>query len=357
MLKGNRGEWSEAYVLLRLLGEGALFAADENRRPNRGLFFPIVRIVRHEPEDRLIEFYVERDGVNVRIEINGETVLSIPRGEFIKEAEALKSEISAPHDASAFPVVETEEFLASLGCSRIKAPSVDKTDISLELYDPRTGYESLCGFSIKSELGNPSTLLNASSATNFTFKVEGIGDQEIDRINSIEGNRKISERMKAITAASRNIRFYKVNNNVFADNLKLIDSKMDAIIAEALLIHYRDGVKAVSEVTDILEEDDPLDFEVDGLYRYKMKKFLCAVALGFKPATVWDGRDEANGGYIIVTEPGDTVAYHIYNRDLFEDYLFGSTVFERASTGRHHYCLLRREGKGVYLDLNLQIRF
>lgn len=37
-------------------------------------------------------------------------------------------------------------------------------------------------------------------------------------------------------------------------------------------------------------------------YRYKFKKFLTAVALGLKTTTIWDGIDEANGGYIIVTK-------------------------------------------------------
>lgn len=37
-------------------------------------------------------------------------------------------------------------------------------------------------------------------------------------------------------------------------------------------------------------------------YRYKFEKFLTAVALGLKTTTIWDGIDEANGGYIIVTK-------------------------------------------------------
>ena len=110
-------------------------------------------------------------------------------------------------------------------------------------------------------------------------------------------------------------------------------------------------------MVDVLEEDNPLDFPVEGLYRHKMKKFLCAVALGFQPARKWDGREEANGGYIIATKDADVVAYHSYNRDLFEDYLLYSTKFERGSTTRHGYASLYKMGKNVYLNLNLQIRF
>ena len=30
MIKGNKGEWSELYVLLRLLSHGKIYAADDN---------------------------------------------------------------------------------------------------------------------------------------------------------------------------------------------------------------------------------------------------------------------------------------------------------------------------------------
>jgi len=30
MITGNKGEWSEAYVFLKLLGDGKLYAADQN---------------------------------------------------------------------------------------------------------------------------------------------------------------------------------------------------------------------------------------------------------------------------------------------------------------------------------------
>ena len=54
-----------------------------------------------------------------------------------------------------------------------------------------------------------------------------------------------------------------------------------------------------------------------------------------KPATIWNGIDEANGGYIIVTKQGDVLAYHIYNRNYFEKYLLNNTKYETASISRH----------------------
>lgn len=41
------------------------------------------------------------------------------------------------------------------------------------VHDIMCGRDDTFGFSIKSQLGSPSTLFNASGATNFTYKVIG----------------------------------------------------------------------------------------------------------------------------------------------------------------------------------------
>lgn len=357
MLTGNKGEWSEVYTLLKLLGEGKLFAADDNLEPREDLYFPLVKIVRDEPSGKHVELIIDNESKTVSANVNGTPKTIIQQRVLLDEANYLLEELKKPHDSAAFPVERIEYALVSLGCEKIKAASSDKTDITLQLHDPQTGYNPYCGFSIKSEIGNASTLLNATRATNFTYKVNGLTEKDIEFVNSIEGGKKIIERMDAIFSRSRSVMFQCVSNPVFAENLMFIDSRMDEILAEALIVHYRDGVKRVSNVIDVLEEDNPLGFPVEGLYRYKMKKFLAAVALGFQPGRHWDGKDEANGGYIIVTAPGDAVAYHTYNRDLFEEYLLDSTNFERGSTTRHDFASLFLDGKNVFLNLNLQIRF
>ena len=50
------------------------------------------------------------------------------------------------------------------------------------------------------------------------------------------------------------------------------------------------------------------------------------------PSKEWDGQYEANGGYVIVKEDGDVLAYYIYNRGAFETYLLNNTKLERGST-------------------------
>ena len=43
MLSGNKGEWSEIYVFLKLLGEGRLNAADANLIAIPDIYYPIIK--------------------------------------------------------------------------------------------------------------------------------------------------------------------------------------------------------------------------------------------------------------------------------------------------------------------------
>jgi HpaII restriction endonuclease. len=72
-----------------------------------------------------------------------------------------------------------------------------------------------------------------------------------------------------------------------------------------------------------------------------------------KPATVWDGVDETTGGYIVVTKKGNVLAYHIYNRNYFEEYLLKNTKYEIVSTSRHDFGEVGSETKEDFIKLNL----
>ncbi len=107
---------------------------------------------------------------------------------------------------------------------------------------------------------------------------------------------------------------------------------MDNVIAETILYFYRNNIGNCIDMVTKIELENPMNCGNVNAYRCKFKKFLTAVALGMKPVTIWDGIDEANGGYIIVTKQGDVLAYHIYNHNYFEEYLLNNTKYETAST-------------------------
>lgn len=47
-LTGNKGEWSEIYTLFKLLGDGVVYAGDQNLNKIQDLFYPIIMILRQE---------------------------------------------------------------------------------------------------------------------------------------------------------------------------------------------------------------------------------------------------------------------------------------------------------------------
>lgn len=359
MLSGNKGEWSEVYVLLRLLANGKIYAADSELQIINDIYFPIIKIIREEIIGETKEYWT---GDSIRIFINNKEVEVINKVEFDKEAKILLKEIIRSR-GSAFTIEKTQDFMDKIRCYRLSASTIDKSDITMKIVDVNTGYSPTVGFSIKSELGSSPTLLNAGRTTNFIYKIiHNYSNllKETNEIYRVSGGRNhtdVRRRIEKITQVKGKLEFYKMQNQTFNDNLILIDSSMDKLLAETLLYFYRDGINNCWNMVEKLKCENPMNYGNVNAYSYKFKKFLSAVALGMKPATAWDGVDEATGGYIVVTEEGNVLAYHIYNRNYFEDYLLKNTKYETASTSRHEFGEVYQQNSEDFIKLNLQVRF
>ena len=353
-ITGNKGEWSETYAFLKLLADGKLFAADEQLNHIQDMFFPIMKIIREETVGTVYEYCPNSDNAEIEIYLNDNRLLSLSTATFDAEANYLFRKIN--NNSGAFEVVRTETFIRSIYMTRLKAPATDKSDINIQIHDVNTGYENIVGFSIKSELGSPPTLLNAGRTTNFIYEVVGLETQHINTINAIDTRTKIIDRMKAIADNGGRLVFQGMENETFKNNLIMIDSQMPTIVAEMLSGYYSGTATDCAGLTDYVSQVNPLSRNAD-FYKHKIKEMLCAIALGMKPATRWDGTDEASGGYIIVKTNGDVLAYHLYNRDAFRSYLLNNTKLERGSTSRHDFGTLYETDDKIKINLNLQIRF
>lgn len=256
-----------------------------------------------------------------------------------------------------FAIDSAEMLMRDLSLTRVKASSEDKSDIKMEVHDIQTGIDKICGFSIKSELGTPPTLLNASNATNFIYRVDGLSEENMVEINGIETKNKLLDRIAKICEYG-NLKYFDMENQTFKGNLSLIDTAMDSMVSDILLESFLSGETDCQSLIRIVSDKNPQKYSnPQRLYTYKMKKLLCSTALGMMPSQEWNGRDEATGGYIIVTRSGSVVAYHIYNRDFFETYLLEHTKLERGSSTRHNYGKIYRANNEMFINLNLQVRF
>ena len=352
-MSGNKGEWSELYAFMKLLSQGRVYAANEKVEKIDEVYYPILKIMREENKGEVIDYVIHNDRIDIEIESN--TVMSVSRNEMEDKANELLAEI-AKHSGS-FELEEIAKFANGIKVTKIKAPSSDTTDISMQIEDVHTSYVRDVGFSIKSEVGGAPTLMNAGQTTNFIYRVKGITSKQAEEINAIDTKTKIKERMKAIKDCGGTVEYAGMNHAGFKRNLMMIDTNMPQIIGNMLLYHYDEDIKECKKLVELVGERDPLGYGESMMYEYKFKKFLCSCALGMKPAKVWDGLDEANGGYIIVKADGEILAYHIYNRNFFEQYLLDNTIIERASTSRHDYMSLYEENGEMFIKMNLQVRF
>lgn len=355
-LTGNKGEWSEIYTLFKLLGEGKVYAGDANLKKLE-LYYPILNIIREESKKYEYKPNVERNIVVIDEDGNEYTRLSMEK--FLEKSSQLLFNIKSCKNGT-FALPEIEDFMGKIGCTKLKAPSQDKADIHIVIHDSHTNRAQLLGFSIKSQLGSASTLLNAGTTTNFTYRVMDkiLSDEEIKKINSIDKHR---ERMASIIESGCTLSFCHVDNEVFMNNLLFLDAYMPQFVADCLLANCMVDSSSVYSSVSLVAQMNPFGYKgknVEAFYEHKMKVLLVSVALGMTPGKEWMGRYDANGGYLVVREDGEIVCYHFYYQNEVEDYLYNNTRFESASRSRYKYGALYRADDGeVYIKLNLQIRF
>lgn len=356
-ISGNKGEWSEIYTLFKLLGEGKVYAGDADMN-KLDLYYPILNIIREE--SKKYEYKPNVDQHIVVIDENGNEFTRISMNKFLEESSKLLTEIKTANDRS-FTLPATESFMAEIGCSKLKAPSKDKADIHIVIHDLRTNMKPLLGFSIKSQLGSASTLLNAGTTTNITYKLVGVelNDEEIDEINAVKGH---LPRMQAIFDKGCTLEYNDIDHSIFKNNLLFLDCCMPQFIADCLKEDSKPGsTSSIKDCVAAVAKQNPFRFSgsnAEAFYAHKMKVLLLDAALGMTPAKEWTGIYDANGGYLVVRKDGEIVCYHFYNRNDVEDYLYNNTRFERASRDRYHFGKVYRETDGhTYIKLNLQIRF
>src|SRR5690554_2949368 len=354
MITGNKGEWSEIYALFKLLGDKQLFLGNKDIEKLEGLVYPIIKILRTE-NNGSFEYSIQDEIILIS---GSEEILKIPISDFKNKAIFLLNE----NKERTFSIPEVEEFMRSINCISLKAGSSAKTDITIVVHDQRTSQQPALGFSIKSQLGSPSTLLNAGKTTNFIFKIVDtkLSESDIKQINAIDSRSKIMDRIVQIQNKGGEFVFEKTERQIFSNNLVLIDSLLPEILSKIVFDFYSSEFSHLTDLVNKIADKNPLNFDIENehkFYEYKIKRFLTDVALGMMPSKVWTGQYDATGGYLIVKENGDVLCYHIYNRNEFENYLFNNTKLDTASSSRHGFGEIYEANGEFYFKLNLQIRF
>ena len=379
MLSGNKGEWAEVYVFLRLLEDGKIYAADRNLNPIQSAFLNILKIIREEVRGNRYEYAPPHGGEPlVHIFLNGADIGTKGVGQIRGARDWLWKRISSARRGSSITDQGLEQFLGSIHVHKLKSPASRTAeffggtqDVAMQVSDYRSGVISTIGFSCKSEFGGSATLFNAScDNTNFVYEVVGdVDDAFAVRFNSLrdaQNHIATSQRMRLLKEHGFDLRFRGLAGGSGERNLILSGGyEMPGIVAEMLRYYYLIGENAqmfspLEKALEHVVEINPARYgfaDTEGVYRRKVASMLYDMFSGMRFGRAWDGRSSVNGGFIAVKSDGSVVAYHSCLADEFKDYLLSHIRFESPDNGRHHSMSIYRQDGKYLIKLALQCRF
>ena len=343
----NRGEWTEAYVFLKLLSEGKIYGATEDFKKDITKFIKIISVIRPEKEDFVLKYDTDfaSDNPSVSAFLNEIEFAVITVPELSEKAEFLYSRLRTVSRGNAFDISEIQTFLERLRFSSPKLPKLPKTfedkfgkktDIIVTIINSEDSSLSTDGFSIKSHLGQPSSLFNSGDGSRLIYRINGCTERRMYEINSIESETGIIEAIRDDKRLS--LDFVRTGKEEFAANLEFIDTKMIGALSTALLCqtHYLDAPESnnMRDIVRVVAEYNPLKVRSpQHFYEAKFKSFLFASLAGLTASKPWDGKTRMTGGYIDVNKDGDLLYYRAISDEVFCSYLYENTYIDRPSRG------------------------
>ncbi len=338
----NRGEWTEAYVFMRLLGDDRIYGASSELKKDDSTYIDILNIIRDEPDKMLIfERFVEANIAYVKASEDGEDIKVVTAPELSKYAQVLYNSIKELAALGVTKVADVQEYRESLGVDTPKANLSDsakekygaKTDIIITSEESLDRSKTTEGFSIKSHIGSPATLFNCSQTSGFTFEVVGCNETAMHQINAHGAFLDILQAIKD----GYSLKYIGCRNSAFEQNIAIVDSRMEEILSEAVLAQayfYGSCGSSVKDVCDKVVELNPINVKNPQMfYPAKFKDFLFDSFAGMTASSIWNGRKRLTGGYIDVSKNGDMLYYRAMSDDIFGNYLFENTYFDRPDRG------------------------
>ena len=197
-------------------------------------------------------------------------------------------------------------------------------------------------------------ILKVSDEIDFLFE---ISDARIKKIN--KNDYLNNEKIDLLDKISKFITFKysEILNKQFAINLMFIDSKMEEMLLYMVLYCYANNINDCSKIVRILESDNPLRIKSKGFYEFKLKKFLCAIAMGMTSTKEWNSFDEIKNTYKITSLINAQKEGVFYNIKEFEEDLLANAEFEVKLKNNSSTPFVYVQEDKIYITLGLRIKF
>lgn len=366
--QATKREWGELYSFFRLLADGYVCAGTEDGTPDENKRLRIAFVQRQE-HDGTRRYYI--DGERVMVVYNCDPAAgtpdksggtAFPREDFAAVADLLldllrngagEEELASPDGV--------EEFLDAVRIYDLEAKTDDRTDFHLAFWDDEA---PLVGFRAYSHPGGLIPLLDGGRTANLKFEQTGVRfpNPTVNKINMLESANEVTDRMLMIERMGGVLKYSDVADKIFRSNLLMIDLHFPRMMAEMVRTMHYEGLTRVTDLTERIKEINPLKIKDElvtkhHFYEYKVKQFLMALALGMRPAKLFNGTDSAVEGFIYTNAAGEVVCYHKGARQVFENFLYRHTRLEKGNLDKDKYGFLERENGLYYFKLNLKIGF
>ena len=126
-------------------------------------------------------------------------------------------------------------------------------------------------------------------------------------------------------------------NEAFEQNIAIVDSRMEEVLSAAVLAqasYYGACGSNVKDLCNKVVELNPINVKNPHMfYPAKFKDFLFDSFAGMTASSLWNGMKRLTGGYIDVSRNGDMLYYRAMSDDIFGNYLFENTYFDRPDRG------------------------
>jgi hypothetical protein len=340
---GNRGEWSEPFVLLKLLSNPQLTFCNGRLTPLPQNNFLVNSIeVPANSNGGIVTFTFSGKNVVVK---SGHKTNSVPQADIEIMASQLLKVINSS-TSTTFQFNELDELWSSLLDPEMKSISAIKSDIKIEILKKSNNVSKKYSFSIKSKLGSPTSLLNASQKTNFSYL-----------LNSKLTSSSLTPKQLGSLVKNKPMSFLGADSQIYHNNLTQINADLEEIIMHSLINYYGGNrIKYVKDIISSVKSYNPLKYLNLDNYDSIFGHFLEATAFGMVPNSVWNGKYSVDGGIIVVTDTGKILCFFLddqSSKKACKDFLIENSFFDTASTSRHKFGSLI---DGNSFKLNLLIR-
>ena len=380
---GNKGEWAEIYVLLKLLADGRIYQGDEHLNITDS-FMSILAIMRHEA-DNVLRY--QRGSIHNANYTDPSLIYVIKNERNDGSVEIEQLNISAERMVAAIDGITNNnnsmpwlnDLLEQMQVQSLKAKSVDKCDIFLETLD-NSGMIVNDGYSIKSQFGSGSTLFNYGEGSKLLCEVHNCTELEMHRINAIMVSPKngheptndavdVKGRLKYIfehnDLSLKPIGFTH-NDGTFEDSLENIGIDVAEVLSWLILYHwnyFQDNTDGSAKLNDLIEKlsvNNPMNKRYpNDYYQNRLKEFAFCAFAGLTATNYWDGTRVVNGGYIEVKRNGDILFYPARSDNQFMSYLIQKLKIDDPSKGIYALEYSRKAyeyfGNGIPVRLNERI--